>query len=185
MQPALTTSALALHNLGLAAGFGGSLFGKVALNPAVHVLKDHTDRGAIVNKAWQRYNYINVVGMSFTALTWIIGRSLVSGRSIDRTARNLTLGKDALLATSIVAGAGTIIAGRLLAQQAPEGRVDIDGGTEPSPRTPAKARSLLRLIDVLGNVGLVASAGVIVVTAVLTYRSGTSLKWSVLSRFLP
>ena len=185
MQPVLTTSALALHNLGLAAGFGGSLFGKIALNPAVHVLKDHTDRGAIVNRAWQRYNWINVVGMSFTALSWVAGRSMISGRSIDRTGRRLTVAKDVLLGASIIAGATTVIAGRALAQQAPEGRVDIDGGTEPSPRTPEKARSLLRLIDVFGDIGLVTSAAVIGLTAVLTFRASTSAKWNLLSRFLP
>lgn len=185
MQPAFTTSALALHNLGLAAGFGGSLFGKVALNPAVHVLQDHTDRGAIVNRAWQRYNWVNVVGMGFTALSWITGRTLVSGRSIDRKARKLVLAKDLLLGASIIAGTGTVIAGRMLAQQAPDGRVDIDGGAEPSPRTPDKARALLRFIDIAGNVGLVASAGVIALTAVLTLRSSTSVKWNLLGRFLP
>ena len=185
MQPVLTTSALALHNLGLAAGFGGSLFGRVAFNPSVHVIKDHTDRGAVVNRAWQRYNWISVAGMGFTAASWIFGRSFVSGRSIDRTARNLTLAKDVLLATSIVTGGASVVAGRMLAAQAPEGRVDIDGGNEPSPRTPEKARSLIEFINVAGNVGLFASAGVIALTAILTMRSSTSLKWNLLGRFLP
>ena len=185
MQPVVTTSALALHNLGLAAGFGGSLFGRVALNPSVHVIEDHTDRGAVINRAWQRYNWINVIGMGFTAATWVIGRSLVTGRSIDRTARRLTLAKDALLATSLVSGASTVVAGRMLAQQAPEGRVDLDGGNEPSPRTPQKARSLMRFINVAGNVGLWTSAGVIALTAVLTLRASRSVKWNLVGRFLP
>lgn len=185
MQPVLTTSALALHNLGLAAGFGGSLFGRVAFNPSVHVIKDHTDRGAVVNRAWQRYNWINVAGMGITAASWLIGRSLVSGRSIDRTARQLTLAKDLLLSASIISGGATVVAGRMLAQQAPEGRVDLDGGNEPSPRTPEKARSLIQFINVVGNVGLCASAGVIALTAVLTFRASRSVKWNLVGRFLP
>ncbi|MCA1828037.1 MAG: hypothetical protein ABR567_05720 [Myxococcales bacterium] len=185
MQPVLSTSALALHNLGLAAGFGGSLFGRVAFNPSVHVIKDHTDRGAVVNRAWQRYNWINVIGMGFTAASWLIGRTLVSGRSIDRTARQLTLTKDLLLATSIVTGGATVVAGRMLAQQAPEGRVDLDGGNEASPRTPEKARSLIKFINVAGNVGLWTSAGVIALTAILNMRASRSLKWNLVGRFLP
>lgn len=185
MQPALTTSALALHNLGLAAGFGGSLFGKIALNPSVHAIKDHTERGAVVNGAWQRYNWINVLGIGFSALSWVAGRSAISGRVLDKTGRRLTVAKDVLLGASIVAGGTTIFAGRSLAMQAPEGRVDIDGGVEPSPRTPQTARTLLRVIDIAGNVGLVTSAAVIALTAVLSYRASTSLKWNVLSRFLP
>jgi hypothetical protein len=185
MQPALTTSAFALHNLGLAAGFGGSLFGRVAFNPAVHVIKDHTDRGAVVNRAWNRYNWINVIGMGFTAASWLIGRGMISGRSIDRTARKLTVAKDLMLATSIVTGGASVIAGRMLEQQAPEGRVDLDGGNEPSPRTPEKARALIQFINVVGNIGLVASAGVIALTTVLTLRASASGKWNALARFLP
>ncbi len=185
MQPVLTTSAFALHNLGLAAGFGGSLFGRVAFNPSVHVIKDHTERGAVVNRTWQRYNWINVLGMGLTAASWIVGRSLVSGRSIDRQARQLTLAKDLLLTTSIIAGGATVFAGRTLAQQAPEGRVDMDGGNEPSPRTPDKARSLIQFINVAGNIGLGASAGVIALTAILSLRSSRSLKWNLVGRFLP
>ena len=185
MQPILTTSALALHNLGLAAGFGGSLFGRVAFNPAVHAIKDHADRGAVVNRAWQRYNWISIAGMGFTAISWIVGRSMVSGRSIDRTARQLTLAKDVLLATTIVAGGASVVAARMLADQAPEGRVDLDGGNEPSPRTPEKARSLIQFLNVAGNLGLVASAGVIALTSILTFRASTSLKWNVIGRFLP
>jgi hypothetical protein len=184
-QPALTTSAYALHNLGLAVGFGGSLFGKAALNPSVHVLKDHTDRGAVVNRAWNRYNVINAVGMGLTALSWFTGRSFISGRAIDKTSRRLSIAKDILLGTSIVAGASTIYAGKLLSEQAPEGRVDIDGGAEPSPRTPEKARKLQRFIDVAGNVGLAASAAVIALTAVLDLRGSRSVTWNAIAKVLP
>jgi len=185
MQPALTSTAYALHNLGLAASFGGSLFGKMALNPSVHSIADHTERGAVINRAWSRYNWINAFGMGATALTWIAGRSQISGRSIDKTSRTLTICKDILLGTALASGGATVVCGRLLAAQAPDGRVDLDGGNEPSPRTPEKARSLMQTINVLGTVALVASAGVIGLTAILGLRAGTSAKWNVLSRFLP
>lgn len=185
MQPAITSTAYALHNLGLAASFGGSLFGRMALNPSVHAIADHTERGAVVNRAWSRYNWINALGMGATALTWFAGRAKISGRSIDKTSRQLTVLKDVLLLSALATGGATVACGRMLAAQAPDGRVDIDGGNEPSPRTPEKARKLMDAINVLGAVGLIASAGVIGLTAVLGLRAGTSAKWNVLSRFLP
>lgn len=185
MQPALTSTAYALHNLGLAAGFGGSLFGRLALNPSVHVIKDHTERGAVVNRAWTRYNWINVAGISATALTWLIGRSFISAPSSDKTGRALTIAKDVLLGTTIACGSASVVCEAVLAKQAPEGRVDIDGGNEPSPRTPEKAAGLIRALNILGNIGLVASAGVIALTAALNLRGDRSAKWHAVSKFLP
>ena len=185
MQPALTSTAYALHNLGLAAGFGGSLFGRVAFNPSVHVIKDHTERGAVVHRAWSRYNWINVAGIGATALTWLIGRSFISSPSRDKTGRALTVAKDLLLGTTVACGSASVICEQMLARQAPEGRVDIDSGNEPSPRTPDKAAGLIRTINVLGNIGLFASAGVIALTAALNLRGDRSATWRFLSKFLP
>ena len=65
----------------------------------------------------------------------------------------------------------------MLANVEPEGRVDIDAGNEPSPRTPEKARKLIQTINVLGNISLLASAGVIGLTAALSLRGSRSSKW--------
>ena len=185
MQPVLTSTAYALHNLGLAAGFGGSLFGRLAFNPSVHVIKDHTERGAIVTRAWSRYNWVSSLGIGATAITWLIGRSFISAPSFDNTGRALTITKDVLLGTTIAAGAACVVCNQLLAKQGPEGHVDIDGGNEPSPRTPEAARKLISTMNVLGNVGLWASAGVIALTAALSLRGSRSTKWRVLAHFLP
>ena len=48
----LSTAAWVAHNLGLAACFGGLLFGKVALNPSLSAIDSEADRGKILNTAW-------------------------------------------------------------------------------------------------------------------------------------
>ena len=185
MQPALTSTAYALHNLGLAAGFGGSLFGRLAFNPSVHVIKDHTERGAVVTRAWSRYNWMSSVGMGATALTWLIGRSFISAPSFDKTGRALTLAKDVALGTTIAVGGASIVCNQLLSKIEPEGRVDIDAGNEASARTPEKARKLITTLNVLGNIGLFASAAVIAIDAALTLRGSRSSKWRMIAKFLP
>ena len=51
MASKLTTAAWVAHELGLAASFGGLLFGKLALNPNLDVLESKPERGKLLNKA--------------------------------------------------------------------------------------------------------------------------------------
>ena len=48
---ALANAARAVHDVGLAAWVGGSLYGKFAMNPAVELIEKKTDRGRVVNAA--------------------------------------------------------------------------------------------------------------------------------------
>ncbi|MBA2581654.1 MAG: hypothetical protein H0V03_12545, partial [Thermoleophilaceae bacterium] len=59
----LANATRALHDIGLAAWLGGSMFGKFALNPAVRLAQDKSDRGKIVNGAWNGYNAVNSLGL--------------------------------------------------------------------------------------------------------------------------
>ena len=47
----LTSAALAARELGLAATFGGILFGKTGLGKAVKVLPDEKDRSRVIDQA--------------------------------------------------------------------------------------------------------------------------------------
>lgn len=177
----LSTAAWVAHNLGLAACFGGQLFGKLALNPKLDALSSKTERGKMLNAAWNRYNVVNAVSLGTAAATWFVGRAGISGESIDEDARNLVLAKDALFVASILTGLASIISGLRLARQAPEGATPIQTGTEPAPETPEEAPGLLLTVNVLGNVSL----GLIAVTTILSQKAGQSARWSAVSRFLP
>lgn len=185
MVPALTSGALVLHNLGLAAGFGGTLFGKFALNPAVKAISSVTERGAVANRAWNGYNFVNAAAVGTAAVTWLAGRLALSGRSIDKASRQLVWVKDVLMAASVTLGAANIAAGAALAAQAPGGAVPMASGNEPTTTTPKKAAVLQKFVSVLGVVNLGCIAGVIGVTALLNMKAGTSTRWAAVSRLLP
>jgi hypothetical protein len=55
----LSTAAWVIHNLGLAVSFGGSVFGKAALNPNLDVISSGSDRGKLLNTTWNRFNAIS------------------------------------------------------------------------------------------------------------------------------
>ncbi len=181
----LTTVAWIAHNLGLAASFGGILFGKVALNGKLDVLDSESDRGKLLNAAWNRYNAINALSVGTAAATWFVGRAGISGRSIDEDARGLVLTKDILFVLSAVSGLASIIQGRALTRQAPDGAVPIESGTTPSSETPEEAAGLLRSVNVLGNVNLVLIGAIEAVTTILAMKANKSTRWSAVSRFLP
>lgn len=185
MTPALSSAGLVLHNLGLSTAFGGSLFGKFALNPAVSAISNEEERGKVTNLAWNGFNLVNAISVGTAALTWLFGRSALSGREIDRNTHALVVAKDALMGATVALGAANIFTGAFLARQAPEGAVPEATGNTPTERTPKAAARAMRAINVMGIANLVCMAGVIGLTAVLNMKAGASSRWAALSRFLP
>src|SRR5215213_9632427 len=163
----LSTAAWVAHNLGLGACFGGLLFGKAALNPSLSAIDSEAERGKILNTAWNRYNVINVTSFATAAATWFPGRLGVSGKEIDQQTRTLVLAKDILFAVGALTGLASVIQGRALAGQAPDGAVPIESGTTPSSETPEKAASLLRSVNQLGNLNILATGAILAITTVL------------------
>jgi hypothetical protein len=181
----LSTAAWVIHNLGLAVSFGGSVFGKAALNPNLDVISSGSDRGKLLNTTWNRFNAISAGSFIASAATWFPGRLGLSGGEIDEQTRNLALAKDLLFAASTLSGLASVIQGRALTGQAPGGAVPIASGTTPSTNTPEKAASLLRPVNQLGNVNLAIPGAILGMTTTLSMKATESAKLSAVSRLLP
>ena len=181
----LSTVAWVVHNLGLAACFGGLLFGKAALNPSLSAIDSEAERGKILNTAWNRYNAINVASFATAAATWFPGRLGLSGKEIDQQTRNLVLAKDVLFAVGALTGLASVVQGRALTGQAPEGAVPIESGTTPAATTPEKASSLLRSVNQLGNLNILVTGAILGITTILSMKAAKSARFSAVSRFLP
>lgn len=182
----LTTTAWVAHELGLAASFGGVLFGKLALNPNLDVLENKPDRGKLLNKSWNRYNAVNAASVGTAIATWLAGRSTISGNfALDDEGNNLVRTKDALLATAAVTGLVSMLSGLSLSRQAPDGAVPLDSGVSPAPEMSDEAARLLRRVNLLGNVNIAVLGGVIAVSTILSMKANQSLRFSIASRFLP
>ncbi len=185
VNPVLTETALAVHNLGLAAGFGGTLFGKVGLDPATKVLPSLEDRGRIINSAWSRFGVVNMVGLGLASLTWVVGRMRYSGREVSLETRKWVLAKDILVGLSLATAVGNAVCGMNFAKQAPEGAVPLETGYTPAVETPKPAVGWLRATIGMGFTHMLAVAGVIGVTALLNYQAGMSKRWSFFAKALP
>jgi hypothetical protein len=181
----LSTAAWVAHNLGLGACFGGLLFGKAALNPSLSAIESEAERGKILNTAWNRYNAINVASFAIAAATWFPGRLGLSGKEIDQQTRNLVLAKDILFGVGALSGLASVIQGRALTDQAPDGAVPIESGTTPASETPEKAASLLRSVNQLGNLNILVTGAILGITTVLSMKATESARFSVVSRLFP
>lgn len=181
MEPVVTTSALVLHNLGLAAGFGGSLFGKFSLAPAMGAIEDKQERSRVMDVAWNSYKWVNAASIGSVAITWFAGRRMMSGRVISPGARRLVIAKDVLLVTSLASTTANIFLGRALGNLQPP----LDAHGRPAPEASAKAASLQRVVSVLGTVNLICAAGLIGITSWLNNKAASSFRWNLVSRMLP
>lgn len=164
----LANTARAAHDVGLAAWLGGSLFGKFALNPAVQLIDKKSDRGKVVNAAWNGYNVINSLSLGAVAVGWFGARfTEAKPENLSDTERALSLVKDGLVVTAVVTGVLNGIQGARLGKQAPEGAVPIETGTVPAPETPPEAAKIQRSLGVLGNLNILSGIALAAVNGVL------------------
>lgn len=180
----LSTTAWVLHDLGLAAGFGGNLFGQIALNPALKAIQSKNERGKVSHVAWDKYKTVNIAALTTMAGTWLIGRTLLSGWEAGRASRSLTQVKDGLVAGAVVTGVGAAISGFMLDAALKHGH-PIESGDQPSAETPRRTAWLQQLVKTFGTANLVLQASVLAVTVVLAMKASQSQRWSFGSRLLP
>ena len=186
MIPAASTTAWALHDLGLATSLGGNLYGRMAMHPAVRTVSDPYERGELVHDAWRRFNRVNLLSHVVFASTWLVGRRMLSGRSIDRRTRILVGIKDALIATSLISGITSIIAGERGIRDPRTGQpAPIDESGNVDARESRRAKVAERITKGAGIFNLLTLAGIIGITATLAMKAGTSARWSLVSRRLP
>src|SRR5919205_311296 len=56
---AINSAGRAAHDAGLGALLGGNLYGRIAMHPALAGIGEKSERGKVVNRAWQRYGWVN------------------------------------------------------------------------------------------------------------------------------
>jgi len=185
----LSTTAWILHDLGMAAGFGGNLFGKAALDPAVKRLDSKQQRGQVLDSAWGRFEPVDALALGAMATTWLVGRSAFSGRRLGRSIRRLVLAKDVLVGAALVTGVASLFYGRVLRAQHRQGAVPGGTGEAPTdvPSSKAQDREQMarKALAVLGPLNTALIAGAIAVNAALAQASGKSTRWSAIARLLP
>ena len=145
---ARNTVSRTLHDVGLAAWFGGSLMGAVGLNAAAGVVDDPAQRGRVVNEGWDRWTPLNAGA---------IGAHLIGGAAILAANRQRVAGQKGVAAMTaiktVVTGAalGVTAYSRILGRKvASQKDMPVASGTQPLAQTPddvAKAQQQLKALQ--------------------------------------
>ena len=122
------------------------------------------------------------IGVIAAGATWLIGRSIFSGRFMGKGMRRLVLAKDVALGVTVLSGVGAQVIGRQLSNEQP---FPIQAEGRPSPQTPEKVASLQRTVSILGYVQLIAAGTALVLTSALNIRGQRNPAWNAIARVLP
>jgi hypothetical protein len=142
------TIARSMHDVGLAAWFGGTLANAVALNPAAAQAEGEHATGAVANTGWDRWTPVNAAAIG----AHVVGSVVLLGADSSRLAKQKGVGSAALAKTALTAAALGVTAysralGRKVSQQT---HVPAASGTEPTEATPrdvADAQRRLRMLQ--------------------------------------
>jgi len=129
-----------LHDVGLAAWFGGALMGAVGLNGAANSIADPKDRAATASAGWARWAPVNAAAIGVHVIGGI--GLIVANRR--RVAEQDGVGANTVVKTVLtgVALASTAFSGWKGSVVAAAGRVPADGAVIPSPQTPPDVASV-------------------------------------------
>jgi hypothetical protein len=168
MTQQASTRVRSLHKMGLGTCLGGTLFGLIALNPAVNSIGDRRERGRVLNEAWMRFQTIGTLAMGVTVAMWRLGGLKEAESDLDPTLAGI---KNVLLGGALITTVASAIVGRRIARQAPEGDTPVESGAEPAPETPDEAARSQRLSAFLGAATVALVAGVLGLSSALEVRA--------------
>ena len=168
MTQQASTPVRSLHKLGLGICLGGTHFGLIALNPSVEHISDRRERGRVLNEAWMRFQTIGTLAMGATVAMWRLGGLKEAESDLDATLAGV---KNVLLGGALVTSVASLVVGRRIARQAPEGDPPVESGSEPAPETPEKAARSQRLSAFLGIATVALVAGVLGLSSALEVRA--------------
>ncbi|MCU1677478.1 MAG: hypothetical protein JWM93_2236 [Frankiales bacterium] len=122
-----------MHDVGLAAWFGGSLMGAVGLNGAAADVSDPRERTQVASSGWQRWTPINLAA---------IGAHLIGGAGLLLANRGRVAGQKGVTGSTIAKTAltGAALAAtaysRALGEKVIRSNAPSAGGTTPTSQTP-------------------------------------------------
>ena len=123
-----------LHDVGLAAWFGGTLANAVALNPAASQPQSDHEKGQVANVGWDRWTPVNAAAIG----AHIAGASGLLLANRNRVARQQGVGTMTIVKTVLTGAALAVTAySRFVGRKVSE-RTDmpVASATEPAAETP-------------------------------------------------
>jgi len=152
-----------LHDLGLAAWFGGTLAGAVAVNGAAADVPDPQMRLRVANAGWARWAPVNAAAIA----AHLIGGAGLLRANKGRVAAQSGVGS-ATVAKLVLTGAALAVTAysRALGKKLQQAdRIPVEGGTDPAPNTPPELAKAQQQLDTCQWLIPALTGGISVMTA--------------------
>jgi hypothetical protein len=182
----MTTNGLSrsLHDVGLAAWFGGTLANAVGLNPAAAQAATAGDTGAVANVGWDRWTPVNAAAIGAHlagGLAQLVGNS-------GRLGAQRGVGRMALLKTGLtVAALGVTAYSRALGHRvSADTHVPAESGTRPATSTSGDVAAAQRQLRTLQWVVPVLTGALVVLSSYAgVLQRPTSVLQGIVDRVTP
>ncbi len=162
----------AASEIGMAGLLGGTLFGRLALHPAVSAISDPRERGRVVNAAWRRYGTVNALSLLAVTGGWLGARAdEAHDRNLSPRERRLARAKDGFVAATVATGLATMVEGIRFSKLAPEGAVPLTDGDHTAPGATGRQARAKQRLNVLGVLSLGADLGLVAANAALSQEN--------------
>jgi hypothetical protein len=137
----------AMHDVGLAAWFGGTLANVISLNPAAGAAGDSKSTGAVANVGWDRWTPINAaaIGLHLIGSAGLLATNMPRLKA-QRGVAAMSLAKAALTTAALGATAYSRALGTKVSKH---DDVPAETGTEPDASTPPDAATAQRQLSML------------------------------------
>jgi hypothetical protein len=141
------TLARSLHEVGLAAWFGGSLMGAVGVNGAAAEVDSQAQRARVANAGWSKWTPVNLGAIA----AHLAGATMLTFANKGRVAGQKGVAPVAVAKGAITGAAlaATAVARGLGQKVIEAGDVPVEGGTEPAAATPPEVASAQRKLKTL------------------------------------
>jgi hypothetical protein len=162
------TLAEALHDLGIAAWFGGSLYGAAAANAATFDLESSADRLRAANSAWARWTPVNAAAIAAHLVgSLAIVRATPHHVALQSGMPRVGAVKTAFTLAALAAtGCARVLGQRVMQyeeeQSSRPAGVAVGAATEPAPTTPPEVAQAQKQLKALQYAIPVLTGGVIV-----------------------
>jgi len=136
-----------MHDLGVAAWFGGSLMGAVGLNGAASDVADPAERARVSAAGWARWAPVQAAAIGVHAIG---GLGLILANK-GRVGAQAGVGANTVVKAALtVAAAGTsLYSGVLGGKIAQAGQPHVEAATTPSPETPGDVSAAQKQLSML------------------------------------
>jgi hypothetical protein len=157
------TVSRALHDVGLAAWFGGTLANAVALNAASATVTDPREAGKVANAGWNRWTPVNAAAIGMHLAGSVMQLAGNKGRVAgQKGVGTMALVKTGLTGAALAATGWSRLQGRKVAQQL---EMPVEGATTPHPATPDDVAAAQRQLQALQYAVPALTGALVVVSA--------------------